>query len=149
MTRTGVVSLAVAAAVAGLLLAVWRIWQPDEVAIAYERTVRDAEVDWRCEAGHLFTSHGQPEPRPCWKCGKTAYIVTTHRCTLHGAFEVAYRFHGAADGAIEPQWVRVGSGEWTPWKDGVRCSKCGRVCAREIKDALAGVAKPRPRRDGR
>lgn len=148
-TRSGVVSLAIAAAVAGLLFAVWRVWQPDEIAVAYERTIRDAEVDWRCEGGHAFTSHGQPDQRPCWKCGKTAHVVAMHKCALHGAFEVAYRFLEAPDGVIEPKWVRVGKGEWTPWEEMARCPKCNRVCPRGTKDPLSGVRKQRQRREGR
>jgi len=143
------VSLAAAAAAAALLLVLWRAFQTEAVPPPLLRSVRDVQVQWRCEAGHTFYSLGDVTPRPCVKCGKDSYPVAKYRCPVHGTFDVAFEFEEQPDGRVIPVRVRAPDGPWEPFESGPHCSRCRREMTREDEDPLRGGG-PRPLpRDGR
>lgn len=147
--RAAVVSLAVAAAAAGLLLALWRAFQTDEVPRPHLRTIKDVHVEWLCEQGHSLQGLGGVTPKPCWKCGRDSYPVAPYRCPVHGICAVAFGFHEQEDGQIVPTELRAPGGDWEPFAEGPHCGICRRLMTREVEDPLDRVPRKPTRRDGR
>ena len=149
-SRAATISLVVAVAAAALLFFVWRIWQKEDDVSVYVRTIRDVELDWRCEGGHLFRSLGQVEPRPCWMCGETAYPVTQYHCSVHGSFEVDVRFAENADGVATPEQLRLPGGGWVRADPGLKCPRCGKkLVRRQAEDPIAAIKRGKKRKEGR
>lgn len=144
VSRAAMISLGIAAGAAILVFAVVRIWQSGEKVPIYERSMRDYEMDWRCEGGHFFTSTGQTNARPCWMCDRKAYPVALYKCPLHGSIEVAFQFKQDIDGVIKPVKVRVDGGEWLSAEVGLKCLHCRRDLTREQIDPLENAGQQRP-----
>ena len=142
--RPAVVSLAIAAGAAILVLAVWRIWQTGEETPVYKRSMRDYEMGWRCEGGHFFHSTGQTNSRRCWMCGRHAYPVALYKCPAHGSYEVAFQFSVDKEGVVKPSKVRIKGGEWRPPDEGLKCIRCRRDLIREQVDPLERADTRRP-----
>ncbi len=134
--RAAYVSLAAAAAAAALLLVVWQAFQTAEIPPPHLRSVRDVQVQWRCDAGHTLASLGDVTPRACWKCGKDSYPVAKYRCPVHGTYDIAFQFRERPDGRVIPVEVRAPDGPWEPFESGPHCSRCRREMTREDDDPL-------------
>ncbi len=149
-SRAATISLVVAVAVAALLFFVWRFWHKEDNVSVYVRTIRDVELDWRCDAGHLFRSLGQVEPRPCWMCGETAYPVTRYHCSAHGSFEVAVRFAEDAEGVAKPDQLRLPGRDWVGADPGLKCPRCSKALVRrQAQDPIAAIKRGKKRKEGR
>ncbi len=146
--RTAIVSLAVAAAAAGLLLAAWRVFQTDEDPMPHIRTIKDVHVNWLCERGHASQGPGGETPKACWTCGRDAYPAVPFRCSVHGSSAVTFQFAEQEDGQIVPVEVRAPGGDWEPFADGPHCSQCRRLMKREVEDPLERVQRKPVRRKG-
>lgn len=148
-SRAATISLVVAVAAAVFLFVAWRIWQRDESVAVYVRTMRDVELDWRCEGGHFFQSQGQVEPRPCWMCGQTAFPVTDYECPVHDVYEVAVRFTEDADGVATPVQWRLPDGHWVDAEEGLQCWRCGKDLVRLSNDPAALLNRSMQQKDRR
>ena len=147
--RAAYVSLAAAAAAAALLLVFWRAFQSEEIPPPPLRSVRDVQVQWRCEAGHALYTYGDVTPRPCHECGKNSYPVAEYRCPVHGTYPVAFQFREQGERGVIPVEVRAPDGPWEPFESGPHCSRCRREMTREIDDTLKTEYSRPVRRDGR
>ena len=144
VSQAAMISLGIAAGAAILVFAVIRIWQSGEKVPIYERSMRDYEMDWRCEGGHFFTSTGQTNSRPCWMCDRKAYPVSLYKCPIHGTIEVAFQFMRDSNGVFKPAKVRVDGGEWLSAEVGLKCLLCRRDLRREQIDPLENASQHRP-----
>lgn len=148
-TRAATISLVVAVAAAAFLLVAWRIWHRDEPVAVIVRTIRDVELDWRCEGGHFFQSLGQVNPRPCWMCGQTAFPVTDYECPVHGRYEVAVRFAEGEGGVATPAHWRLPDGPWVDAEEDLQCRRCGKALERMANDPAALLNRSRQEKDRR
>ncbi len=136
VSRTAIVSLVIAAGVAVAALLIWRVGKSGEEIPVHIRSLREYEMDWRCEGGHFFHSTGRKDSRPCWMCGQPAYPVAHYKCNTHGSYEVAFRFSEDKQGTVKPEQVRVGSGEWIDADDGLKCPRCHLELTQDLIDPL-------------
>ncbi len=96
--RTGLVNLAIAAAMAALLwFSIW-LWREPQTPAARQRQVTDVTVPWRCINGHAYQARGAYGVGSCKTCGEKAYITKRYRCPEHGELE-AMLWHELDDGA--------------------------------------------------
>lgn len=144
VSRAAIISLAIATGAAVLFLAIWRIMQSGEELSVHIREIREYDMDWRCEGGHSFHSAGRKDSRPCWICGQPAFPVAHYKCPIHGTFEVAFRFYEDEQGIIKPSKIRVGSGEWLEFDEGLKCPRCRRDLMRDNIDPLDRAESRRP-----
>lgn len=149
-SRAATVSLIIAGMTAVGVFAVWRVWRSDEEVVQpYVRTIFDTELQWRCEAGHVFEALGQVEPKHCWKCGRLAYPITHYKCPVHGDFEAAVRFAMDHDGTVHPTELRFPGGSWIPAEGRPPCPRCGRPMDLVSAHSLTGLKPGQPTPDGR
>jgi len=146
--RAAYVSLAAAAASAALLLVLWQAFQTEEIPPPRLRSVKDVQVQWRCDSGHTLHALGDVTPQPCWQCGKDSHPTAKYRCPVHGTYDVAFQFRQHPDGRVIPVEVRTPDGDWEPFEGGPHCSRCRREMTRETEDPLKRSGSRPVRRDG-
>lgn len=147
--RAATISVAMAVAAAILLPVVWHLWRGEEPVPLLERSLANAELTWRCEAGHLFRAKGHAfgadgltDARTCWRCGKPAYPSARYACPVHGAYDVTLRFAKGEDGFEVVSRIRLTGREWVFADEGVYCPRCNRRLEYS-RDPLAGLARGR------
>ncbi len=136
-SRAALISLVSAFAAAAVLFAAWRIWRKDEVVAAYERTLADVILDYRCEGEHAFKALGQPGAMSCPTCGRSAYAVTRYECSMHGPFDVAVRFGVDESGRASVTKLRMPQERWVDVKEGLTCPRCTRSLAPILEEDLS------------
>jgi len=134
-SRAAMLSLVMAMSAAAVAFAAWRWWRPAPTVPIYQRTIKDVELSWKCEAGHSFTAPGQVADRLCATCDQPAYAVTSYECERHGVIEVAVRF-ASGDDVPRVSQLRVGRGIWFPATDAVRCPHCDAPMVRKQTNPL-------------
>lgn len=144
VSRTAIVSLAIAAGVAVAVILSWRVWKTGEEIPVHIRNLREYEMDWRCDGGHFFHSTGRKDSRPCWMCGQPAFPVAHYKCPTHGSYEVAFRFYEDDEGVVKPSQVRVGSGEWLKADVGLKCPRCNCDLTQDVIDPLDRAENRKP-----
>ena len=139
--RAAKISLLIAAGVAVTVFFAFRIWQSDDVPDAFQRSLVDIVLDWRCEDGHFFQLQGQLGPVTCPECGRLADPIATYVCTEHGPVEIAGHFATAPDGTFYLSKVRYRGGDWLPPETTLTCPKCNRELRRSARDPLAALKR--------
>ncbi len=148
--RAAWVSLVVIAVAAVSLFLVFLLlrWQADSATVPGKRTLTEARVEYKCEAGHSWKAMGQVEPPTCAACGKPAHPVGSFACQEHGTFEVAARFVNGPDGIPCLFELRLTGEDWVPAEKGVVCPRCGLRLLRQREDPLSGSARKRRKPGG-
>lgn len=141
-SKAGTISIVLSASAAVLVLVARQAFQQDEAEPPFQRTLADVEMEWRCEAGHLFRASGQVGARKCWTCGRPAFAFTRFSCPQHGEFEVAVEFEATDPDVHRPAKLRVERGPWVPFEEGAACPRCHRKMSRAAVDPLQNL-KPR------
>jgi len=123
--RTGLLSLALAVAVAFVAWFAWWIWR---AAPAHndERPLARVTVSWKCARGHVYEAPAAIGPQPCPQCGADAYVVQRYRCPEHGEFDVLLRHERNREGRVVVVAVRFEEGPWVEHPSAIRCPTCGR-----------------------
>ena len=148
-SRSGTLSLLVATAVALAMILVWRMWRTEDTSTAFQRSLPDVQIDWRCTLeGHVFRMSGQVEPRTCPFCQSPAYAIAPYLCPVHGDVGVAAGFSVGSSGRAYLSHLRLGNGEWVPAEQQLHCPHCNRPLQRERQNPLSNRDRPRPRGDG-
>lgn len=140
-SRPANISLAVAAAAAVVLLAVWRLWQTEEVIVPQQRQFRDIDVVWKCEVGHSFKAAGQIGSKACWTCDRPAFPVTYYACRIHGPYEIAARFAAGEGGVARISELRRPGLEWVSIEEGVNCPRCKRRLVHKTRDPAENASR--------
>ena len=99
----------------------------------------DAELRWRCEAGHAFLATGQAGGRLCLYCDKQAYPVAEFFCEVHGPYQVTVQFADMPDGTALIAKLRLTGRDWVDLETGLRCPRCDRPLEHQPKDPLQNV----------
>jgi hypothetical protein len=147
-SRAAGLSLAAVAVTAVFAFSAWRWWRTDEVPVVESTLFEDAELDWKCDQGHIFQAQGQVGGRPCTTCGEMAYPFTVYQCSTHGAYEEKVQFERDGQGHAHPALFRVVHGQWTAAGDGPKCPRCELVMTRKEVDPLEGRVKPKRKTSG-
>ena len=122
-----------------VLLAVWRLWQTEEVIVPKQRRLVDIDVVWKCEVGHSFRAAGQVGSKACWTCDRPAFPVTQYACRFHGPYVVAVRFEAGEDGVARITEMRRPGFEWVSIEEGLKCPLCGRRLVYKPRDPTEGA----------
>jgi len=134
-------SLVLALSASAVAFTAWRWWRPTPTVSAKIRSIKDVDLNWRCDAGHSFIAKGEAGDRQCGSCSQPAYAVTLFQCPQHGATEVAARFAAGADGVPRVSQYRVHEGIWSPATESVRCPQCGAPMFRKQADPLDALSR--------
>jgi hypothetical protein len=124
--RTALLSLVVAAAVAGGTFAGWRLYRRDTTRVARQRNITDLTVIWECDTGERFEAPGAYESLACGDGTHAAEIVLRGTCPEHGPFECQVRYRKDALGRSRLSEVRFGNGEWQTVAESLCCPTCDR-----------------------
>jgi hypothetical protein len=130
------------AAALGVIL-VYRTWEAEEPRPVIQRTIRDMELDWRCEGGHVFRMHGQQDPTPCPICNRPSYPVAAFWCPEHGNILIAYKFRTLADGGTEIAAIQFPGRPWELHPDVMTCPRCNREMRMRSEDPLSSYDRSR------
>ncbi len=145
-SRAAILSLLTAVSAAGVAFAAWRWWRPAPPVPFYERTIRDVELTWKCEAGHAFMAAGQVADRLCAMCDRPAHVFTLYECRQHGVAEVTVRFTEGPDGRPKVSHFRVKK-EWIEASDPVPCPQCNVPMTRKQADPLEAFNREKKKTD--
>ena len=148
--RGAIATLSVTATAGALLLLMLHLWRAEDTTQAYQRSLGETELDWRCANGHAFRAVGQVDPRQCSQCKQNAWPVAQFACPTHGPFEVALKYQNDEHGKAHVVGWRITGQDWMDSLSKLVCptSKCGKQLQRPRVDPLAGAARGKEKSGG-